>query len=386
MPTIKKQVKVGAMGKGLETSLPSIIGLIYRAATEPEVWLQVAQQIETLMRSSTVNLWSADFSDNRLGVSVATGHTQDVLDFYEREILSIDKAAHLLVTGSANTMHAMPALFGSEEAWRESEGFQRHYENQGMQHTIGVQYLFEAGSSAIFSMGRTEREGAYNPQEIAFLGQLLPHLRQSFEIRRQLIDAHAKDRLSLLALDNVASGVAIFDENHRLVLNNSQCERLVANGLLRKRANELVFADNQTQQILYQTINALNTNQDNSSFLIQQDDAAVYICHVLPIWISDDNLDLMRAHSRFHYALFIIDSSLSGSFPADILQKLYQLTGVEVAVLELLVSGLSIKEISERRSVGYEAVRFHIKSLLRKTQCKRQAELVAKVLRLSVGV
>ncbi|WP_261836877.1 helix-turn-helix transcriptional regulator [Vibrio ishigakensis] len=55
-----------------------------------------------------------------------------------------------------------------------------------------------------------------------------------------------------------------------------------------------------------------------------------------------------------------------------------QLTRTESDILELLVSGLNGPEIANLRSVSKETIKSQIKSILHKTQCRHQNELVSR--------
>lgn len=58
---------------------------------------------------------------------------------------------------------------------------------------------------------------------------------------------------------------------------------------------------------------------------------------------------------------------------------LHGLTRKEVEVLDWLLRGKSVPEIAQRMSVGYATTRTHVGSLLLKTGCVRQTELLSKV-------
>ncbi|MEZ9556289.1 helix-turn-helix transcriptional regulator, partial [Vibrio splendidus] len=54
------------------------------------------------------------------------------------------------------------------------------------------------------------------------------------------------------------------------------------------------------------------------------------------------------------------------------------LTKSELIVLELIIKGLTGSEVAKIRNVSKETVRTQIKSILHKTQCKNQNQLISR--------
>jgi DNA-binding CsgD family transcriptional regulator len=69
---------------------------------------------------------------------------------------------------------------------------------------------------------------------------------------------------------------------------------------------------------------------------------------------------------------------------ASLLQQSFELSAAEADVALLLSRGLSRAEIAGRRGVSLETVAAQLKTIYRKTDCHREAELVALVVRLAV--
>jgi DNA-binding CsgD family transcriptional regulator len=62
---------------------------------------------------------------------------------------------------------------------------------------------------------------------------------------------------------------------------------------------------------------------------------------------------------------------------------MYDVTPAESRVLELIVEGLTPKEIADKLSVSIATVRTHLARLYHKTETSRQAEIVALVARMA---
>jgi DNA-binding NarL/FixJ family response regulator len=78
--------------------------------------------------------------------------------------------------------------------------------------------------------------------------------------------------------------------------------------------------------------------------------------------------------------VFVSDPDVAGETDEGLLRRLYTLTRAESKVAALLVRGNDVKAVSEQLEVSLNTTRTHVKRVLRKTNTRRQAELVAVVL------
>jgi DNA-binding CsgD family transcriptional regulator len=82
-------------------------------------------------------------------------------------------------------------------------------------------------------------------------------------------------------------------------------------------------------------------------------------------------------------AVYVIDPGATRPLNEDNLRELYGLTRAEAAIAALLTQGCTAEEAAKRTGVTMNTIRTHLKRTLEKTGCRRQAELVALVLRTS---
>jgi DNA-binding CsgD family transcriptional regulator len=68
--------------------------------------------------------------------------------------------------------------------------------------------------------------------------------------------------------------------------------------------------------------------------------------------------------------------------PSRVLHQLFSLTPAESGLANWLLTGRSINEYADERSVSIETARTQLKAILSKTGMRRQAELVAYMARL----
>ena len=67
----------------------------------------------------------------------------------------------------------------------------------------------------------------------------------------------------------------------------------------------------------------------------------------------------------------------AGRIDADALRHRLPITQAEAAVLARLMEGETLRSIASQRDLALETVRSYVKSLLRKTSCHSQVQLVS---------
>lgn len=87
-------------------------------------------------------------------------------------------------------------------------------------------------------------------------------------------------------------------------------------------------------------------------------------------------------HGRNHAAalVFLSDPDARPDSRQKLLQALYAFSPMECRVCDLLISGHEVLCIAEKLDISIDTVRFHLKSIFRKTGTNRQSELVRLIL------
>lgn len=78
--------------------------------------------------------------------------------------------------------------------------------------------------------------------------------------------------------------------------------------------------------------------------------------------------------------LFICEPEYSSALSASALRELYQLTRAESELVVLLAQGHNTKESASLLQITYETARSHLKSILAKTNTRRQGEMLCLLL------
>jgi pimeloyl-ACP methyl ester carboxylesterase/DNA-binding CsgD family transcriptional regulator len=206
---------------------------------------------------------------------------------------------------------------------------------------------------------------------------LIGHFARAIKIAKRLVDVDEQHNVVLSLLDRMPIALVLVDAKARVIETNALAnELLLSEDGLTIKSNILDSGSGNNKRLL------------NAIEMMSKHDPAITRGQSLSITNekTQNNIMLFIAPLKQHdseqrasVAIFISQrKSLPLSLPKEF-SELYGLTNKELEVTEQLVRGLSIKKISEEASVSQHTVRSQVKSVLKKTDTSRQAELVSLV-------
>jgi DNA-binding CsgD family transcriptional regulator len=96
------------------------------------------------------------------------------------------------------------------------------------------------------------------------------------------------------------------------------------------------------------------------------------VAHVIPVRLSARDIFL-----RCAAILTLTPVAPPMAPPIELIQCLFDLTPAEARVARSLASGETVEEIASARRLSVSTVRSHVRGVLEKTGCNRQAEIIA---------
>lgn len=207
--------------------------------------------------------------------------------------------------------------------------------------------------------------------------QLIGHFARAIKIAKRLVDIDEQHNVVLSLLDRMPISLVLVDAKARVIETN-----MLANELLSSEGgltinSGILDGGNANNERLLNTIEMLSKNDPSimpgqSLSLTNEQTQNNMMLFIAPL--KQDN-----SQQQTSVAIFISQrNSLPLSLPQHFSEQ-YGLTNKELKVTAQLVRGLNIKNISEEANVSQHTVRSHVKSILKKTNTSRQAELVSLV-------
>jgi DNA-binding CsgD family transcriptional regulator len=226
-----------------------------------------------------------------------------------------------------------------------------------------------------------EREYLRGPVELAAIHQLdllRPHIARSafMSARLQLERAQATSE----ALARVGLPALVLDVKGKVLAANRLIEML--SGHIQWGAQDRVsLKDRAADQILRDAIAAIDSNGSPAVRSFPTRDIEVgapMVVHVIPIRLSARDVFI-----RCAAILVLTPVTLPKAPPADLVQSLFDFTPAEASVACSLAAGKTVDDIASDNQVSPNTIRTHVRGVLGKTGCSRQAEVVALLTGLS---
>ncbi|CAA0111451.1 Uncharacterised protein [BD1-7 clade bacterium] len=217
---------------------------------------------------------------------------------------------------------------------------------------------------------------------------LLGHFNHSAMIAERVSQLTSDKLIAEKILDQVSTAIFVLDAKARVLFHNLPATRVLETDSRISIADEKISLTEPEQQVAL--LSALQSwdgpaSSEDEAMLLGRSDANAQIMVLSP---AED------AHRFLHEqlpgtatgVLFIAGHASSNRQQQQRLQQLYQLTPSEADITLRLAQGLSVEEIAEARSSKPATIRGYIKSIFQKTKTRRQAELVALILRAPLHV
>ncbi len=220
------------------------------------------------------------------------------------------------------------------------------------------------------------------PQKTVRLAQaLVPHIAKVVELHRTFAILRNRFHAVLNALDRIRVGVCITSAYGDVIVSNSEAERILglADGLALGRDRRFLCADPDAAAAIplaihdaILTVSSKGNTHETLVAVKRRSGAYPFLMEVAPITDSVGELD-----KRLKGAIiFIVDPDNPRPFSVENVARAFDLTKAESLVCRHMVDGLTDFHIAERRSVSVETVRSQVKSIYRKTNTARRAELI----------
>ncbi|WP_417283902.1 helix-turn-helix transcriptional regulator [Comamonas sp.] len=373
----------------LQELVPDLIASIYEAALEPARWQSVLQKLGTALRSPASVIWANDFAQKTVDMEGSFGSFGASCGFDAAELTSF--AQHYCqcnVWLQDPSLHSPGTVVNSSQLFPDqrltsTEWFGDWLQPQGLFYSCAAVVENQHERSFNVTMVRSHAAGAYEPQELQLMQQLMPHLQTAFAIHRRLYKSQALVHASLAVLEDLPLGVLLVDEHARLLHGNSRATGLMERSQLLMRAGgERLRASNAADDRWLQKAmhECVATGLGKAAHVGRASRFRGLAGQQLQVMVSP----LPRQVSPYgvHCAAMVLLSDPALTIPSlqTLLQGLYRLTLAEAQLAQALVNGWTLQEFAERQGLSIHTVRSQYKAAASKVGVGRQADFVRVLL------
>jgi DNA-binding CsgD family transcriptional regulator/PAS domain-containing protein len=366
-----------------------LVGDVYAAGLDASRWPQVLARLSDHLGSAAGTIFIHDFDSSTAHLDGADGNVAAFLGFEESALASYAsyysgrnvwiEAEDSLPPGTAVTS----SMLLPESRLLRTEFYSDWLKPQDFFYSLGSVVVKEQARAVKLSFLRSERDGAYGAAELHVMRQLMPHLQTSVATHRRFYQLESLAAGALAALDSLRHGVILLGPSGRVLHANAAAERIAAKtGALRLGAGGGIGASTtpatgKLQRLIHQAVltgTGRGIDPGGSLRLPAQRGG------VLSVFITPLPARLTPFGRGAAAALVCADPHAAVGSLTLALQTVYEMTPAEAALTDALVSGLSLAQFAEQRSVTLNTVRTQLKSAAAKVGAKRQVDLVRVVL------
>ena len=266
-----------------------------------------------------------------------------------------------------------------------SEYYIQYLEPAGVFHIIGADTREPDGLIASLRVCRGKEEQAFTPPHKALIAAIMPHLKRAIQLHARINHVESERDLYANAVDKLAVGTIILDEQGKILTTNSVAGQLLEDKDGISQLNQQLHLVNHDQSTEFQQL------VDN--VLKQRGSSKPTMAEALRVSRPSGRADLgfvikpvpastgSEGQSYPCVAIFISDPEQQSETSQQVITRLFGFTPAEAVLAMLLAQGLSLAEASAQQGISQHTARAQLKSIFSRTGVSRQAELVRLVVK-----
>lgn len=359
-----------------------LVADLYGAITEPTQWLDVLERMRHILNAE-VALQHAWRDICSIDLSLCTNADPAQMAKYQEHYWQHDP----WMAGLDRMCPGRVALgrdFLSDDDYRASEFYQDFLRPQGFHWFMTAIDEVPPQGVSVVSFLRSPRAPDFGPADRRLLERWLPHIRNCLRIQRELDGFRNRVACLESALDQLAPGVLLLDGKGRVCYANAAAEDIVSRGAeLGLRGGQLWLREPAAHARLVAAIEAPRTRGQALiervpvPIVLRDRDGCIALTLIVAPFIAN-----VRGIGRAAQTLVLLTPP-QRTIPAveSYLRAVFGFTSAQAKCARLLADGLEPSEISAQLGIAMSTLRSHLQQLFIKTATRRQAALVATLLR-----
>lgn len=366
-----------------ETLVVDALDSVYAAAMAPEAWPEALRKLGSFFGCSCVSL----VDKNRV-TAVGQAVQWGVDEASQREYLDVWLGRNVFHWHTRvwrqGEVETDQDLMPKHELMRSDyyNGFMKPHDMHAM---LRVATRVDEDSLQILGLARPQSAGEYERSDVERLQPLVRHIQRAATISRHLTETREALSGISAALEQSSTGIVLLSRNGSAIFVNRAAQSIIATATgLRLRDGRLTASvrgeDAALQKLIAGAVGGLQGLENGRGGAIQI--AAGPRKQTYTVVVGP--LDGRAANSDHGPAAFVQITSRDSatSRPAWMLRSLYDLSAAEAALAERLMKGDTPEQAATALNIKLSTARWHLGAIFRKTDTRRQAELVRLLLSL----
>jgi DNA-binding CsgD family transcriptional regulator len=368
-----------AMAEGSEGRYNGLVEQLYESSVDHTKWHDALQRLINFVGCSGTHLAFVDPSSGLINPDIYVDMPAEMLSKYNGEV--VKKCPRIT---SARRFPVGTLCYDYQHIDEREIARNEYYHWLGksgdnIQYYLAAQLQTVDGTEAWSSLAFRAHEGHAQTKHFERFKKVLPHINRAVRLSQKIGHLRLSDALDLQPLETLNVAVLIVNKKGKLVhTNNPGNELLAAGALLECNSGNIRFkapgANLQYQRALNNSINGqydATDAADNSFNIIGSNNRLRY-----QVSVSAFKLPGVIFQNAETGAIILIETPGGGATGRSNKLARFSLTAAEGEVAQLLAEGKSVSEVSTIRQRSPHTIKSQVKSILQKTNTRRQSELV----------
>ncbi len=274
--------------------------------------------------------------------------------------------------------------FLSDQEYGKSALFREVLSHVNVWHVMGEVVMRTANTVALIGFIRPRRSKVFNDDKIETYRHLSPHIDRALRLHRLVDRLDVQRKEAAEVLDRLPLGVILVDAGGRVITMNRSASDIAkrADGL-QVDGGGICRAEGAKERARLADMIARAANSEPGPSA--QKAGAMRIprpsqLRPLSVLVAPLTGKEPRQGRRGSAVLYVRDPESPQTTSAAVLADAYGLTASEAKLLQALIQGKRLEDMARDFKVTINTLRTHLKSIFRKTDTKRQSELLSLVL------
>lgn len=367
-----------------EQVFANVLNAIYDTVVSPGQWAFALKLLADAFKCNNATL-----IDRNIKTMEGTAVSSGVDDATHAEYFAVWSARNVFI--EATPRWTTGSIVTDQQLLPKSRLLASDYYNgflqrRDMHAMLRISMRVENDVHQSISLMRPGTYGEFDVPEVEYGRLFLPHLQRAASVSRNLNVSAAMLQTVNHLLEENSDGVILVDRTGRVLFANRAARAMADHRdgfiLRHDRVEALQGDDNRAfQKLLAGALGAIRdpfAGRAGAMRFARNTGARDYIVMVTPVPQSH----AVYSSSLPRACITVSDPTATPSRPLVTLQQVYGLTAAEIRLAEHLFAGRTPEQAASSLRIKISTARTHIAQIFRKTDVRRQSDLISLILRL----
>jgi DNA-binding CsgD family transcriptional regulator/PAS domain-containing protein len=374
---------------GAESDLQSerntldLIGLIYDAAADPQVWPVFLERLGGFLQTPANALYIQDLSEQLASASAVVGFDPSYVRSYEEHYAAMNP---FVLQGDSHLFEGnvcLSTVLCPERELVKTDFFHEWITPQRLGDSIMGVLFRSRDLTCLIECIRLQGARDFGERDFSLLRILMPHLQRAVQLHLRIANLESERKAAADALNRWSMGVILLDGVGQVILMNRMAEAILSekDGLIFDRHGLHAARSSETTALRRLIQGAIHRNGSSSPGGALAISRASFKRPLSVLITPSCPNDGLFPQQRAAAALFVSDPERVEEPQPELLARLYGLTPAEARVASLLLEGLSLPAVADDLSLSLNTVKTHARRVYEKTTTRGQADLIQSLMR-----